>query len=148
MKCWRQGGSWSSTRTRYPQTSNTRKYPCRQHTRTEISTLGGTQALPRLTIECLAKWVACHDVQTERKKQALQYHLGHYGIDEVTPRCLEGTKSMQRAPEHSSRCWGGARSHLNTTKREHHATRKSNNRKNQARETFCYFSAYPAAANF
>ena len=55
--------------TRKPQTQENILANIKKHTETEISTGGGHKVLPRLIIECLAKWVVCHDVQTERKNK-------------------------------------------------------------------------------
>jgi hypothetical protein len=52
-----------------PQTQENILASIKKQARTDITTLEDKQALPRSIIECLAKWVVCHDVQAESKNK-------------------------------------------------------------------------------
>ena len=52
-----------------PQTQENILAGIKKQARTDITTLEDKQALPRSIIECLAKWVVCHDVQAESKNK-------------------------------------------------------------------------------
>ena len=53
--------------TRKPKTQGEILSNIKKKTKTEISIKKPATALPRLIIECLAKWVVCHDAQTDNK---------------------------------------------------------------------------------
>jgi hypothetical protein len=119
----------------------------KKNTRTDITTREDKQALPRSIVECLAKWVVCHDKRSDNKDKRSNVVWDTTDAMKTNQDIWKERQMCVGPPCVAADVGGGARSH-HYVGRKPLATRKIGSSKDEAGKAFCYFGTHREFKNF